>query len=113
MAKVLDQAGMEHLISRLDERYGVDAYISDATVNSILLGRYTPEERSSSSGAFDPFDDRPDRANSNAHEPKSTRVLNYPGLMHLIPRLDKRYMPANTTVFVDRITNTELEEMLV
>lgn len=113
MAKVLSQAGLEHLIDRLDERYGgVDTYISDATIYSILQNRYEPEDRDGSSGSSDPYADTTDRLNSNAHEPKSSRVLNYPGLMHLIPRLDKRYAPAGQEFTVEGITNFELEAML-
>lgn len=112
MAKVLSQAGLEHLIDRLDERYGgVDTYIPDATIYSILQNRYEPEDRDGSSG-FSDLTDAAARADSNAHEPKSNRVLNYPGLVHLIPRLDKRYAPAGQEFTVERITNFELEAML-
>lgn len=100
MAKVLDRDGLNHLIARLDERYGANSSaMTEDVVHAIWAGTYIHPEESESASSVS-LEDAEARLNSNAHEPKTDRVLNYPGLVHLIPRLDLRYvrggMPASS-----------------
>ena len=94
MAKILNYQGLLHLIERLDLRYiDTDETISAAIIQAILNGTITLEEleaaaaAASSSGSSSGGDD-------NSTGDRANRVLNYPGLQHLIQRLDLRYFRA-------------------
>lgn len=160
MAKVLDYSGLQHLIDRLDLRYiDTDEKISYAIINGILNGTITLGELEAAAAAAAPSSSGSPSGYSSGHsvggDDNSTgdrvdRVLNYPGLQHLIERLDLRYAQmgsvatsvesadklttprkiavsgetvgegyfdgsADLTIgtVVSRISNTELEEILI
>lgn len=110
MAEFKNKSVLAHLIKRLDERYlGDGSDIPDETLLGILNGTINEQDLEGdfqgSSGPVNPIEDVL-TGDDNATGPKSNRVLNYPGLQHLVARLDFRYS-------ISRITNSELEEMLV
>lgn len=91
MAEFKDKSVLAHLIKCLDARYlNLEETMSNDVIDGILNG--TVKERDLAGGVDSSAS--PVSSNSgddNSTGPKYKRVLNYPGLMHLIPRLDKRY----------------------
>ena len=86
--RVLNYDGLKHLIDRLDARYwdGLAYGLTPEEVDDLLEGEEIPEEATGIPGTI------PDAAYMNTAGVKKDRVLNYPGLAHLIGRLDARYL---------------------
>lgn len=142
MAKVLNYEGLQHLMDRLDLRYvNSDETIPPELIMRILditdpdLITVEDEEALSSPSSFISSSVDGAKRDLTAGD-RINRILNYPGLKHLIERLDLRYRTdqeksisltgdvsgygnwngseeLSIPTTVSRITNTELEAMLV
>ena len=142
MVKVLNYEGLQHLMDRLDLRYvNSDETIPPELIMRILditdpdLITVEDEEALSSPSSFIPSSVDGAKRDLTAGD-RINRILNYPGLKHLIERLDLRYRTGqgksisltgdvsgygswngskelSIPTTVSRITNTELEAMLV
>ena len=142
MAKVLNYEGLQHLMDRLDLRYVNSVETIPPELIMRILDITDPdlitvedEEALSSPSSF-----ISSSGDGTTRDPtvgdRINRILNYPGLKHLIERLDLRYRTdqeksisltgdvsgygnwngsedLSIPTTVSRITNTELEAMLV
>ena len=142
MAKVLNYEGLQHLMDRLDLRYVNSVETIPPELIMRILDITDPdlitvedEEALSSPSSFISSSVDGAKRDLTAGD-RINRILNYPGLKHLIERLDLRYRTdqeksisltgdvsgygnwngseeLSIPTTVSRITNTELEAMLV
>ena len=142
MAKVLNYEGLQHLMDRLDLRYvnSVETIPPELIMRILditdpdLITVEDEEALSSPSSFISSSVDGAKRELTAGN--RINRILNYPGLKHLIERLDLRYRTdqeksisltgdvsgygnwngseeLSIPTTVSRITNTELEAMLI